>query len=164
MSKSDAINNRFKYYMIGTLSIVVLLIIGIILLSGNRPRPLPNALREANINSVAIDKYGTSVNEEEYIVYIYGPTCYYCQQLMQSSTYQAFIRKPEVKMYKVSTNYNDESIGDYNPDVFDFLNEYRVESTPTMIYIKKVSEGKYLIETVVGQPECEALLKSHTTK
>ncbi len=146
---------KAKYYVIGTLGVIVLLIVGILLLNKTTPQAIPAALQESNVSQLATETYGSSNNSGEYIVYVFNPTCPHCQELMASDAYANFLNNPKVRLYKISTDDSKAS---------SFLNDINITSIPTMIYIKKVSDGKYLKTEVVGSDKCENLLAKYTNK
>lgn len=149
-----------KKFMIISLSIAVVLIAGIIILTD---RGFNEALRESNVSSFANDVIGTSTNEEEYIIYIYSPTCKACIELAASDEFQNYIADPAVRMYKISVNNYDESLGEYNPNFeSSFLDEIDVDKTPTLIYVKKTDEDKYTVKKVLGSEDGAALLANYT--
>ncbi|QVK18888.1 thioredoxin family protein [Mycoplasmatota bacterium] len=157
MIKYTSGDNTFKYFIIGILIVATLLIVGIISLtvkdSKIKPRSLPTALEETNVNHAASMRYGNSENEEEYFVYFYSPNCGHCQVLMQSAAYQNFIKNPKIRMYKI--NVNETEGGQLASDI-------GLKATPTVIYIKKVSEGKYIIDKMPGSEKPQKTLINFT--
>lgn len=149
MSKYTSTDHTFKYFMIGILIVATLLIVGIVALSVKNSQniklqELPTALQESVLNRAASMRYGSSENEEEYFVYFYSPNCGHCQVLMESNAYQRYIENPKIRMYKLNIAEEESLL---------IANEIGLVSTPTIIYIKKISDGKYIIDTMSGSEE-----------
>ncbi len=162
MAKYKKDDKRFRNYMIGMGVIALLLIGGILILSINRPRVLPEALQESTVKTLATDEIGES-DTDEYFVYLYRADCYYCKLLQQREIYQEFIKNPGIKMYKISTNYQDPSIGDFNSNFYEsYMDEVGANGTPTLIHVKAAKDGKYLIKNYTGVPKIEKILAEKT--
>ncbi len=145
--------NGFKYFIYGILSLFVILIIGIIVLQRVRGEVLPDALTKESVSQLAEDIY-TGENNDAYYVYFYYPGCGACQNFMESTTYQNYVSHPNITMYKINVYANEES--------YALFTELNLQSTPTLFYIKKVSEDKYQIKKVTASNKAINLLDKYS--
>lgn len=111
---------------------------------------LDEVLKEENISSLAEIK--VEADTDDYIIFIYSPTCPHCHNVLNSSEYESFVENANIKLYLISTYKLSDN----------FFEQTGIKHIPTMILIDKITEDNYEVTNYVGDSDCIDLIVQFT--